>query len=396
MSDRADSPGNAGQPNIFELSLEEAAATPDLGAQPGPEEFDGDPLDAMIESVPVDLSEVRWPSQDKNAPDYAYIASEPEPVRFTLTPDVLEKLIGLNRYSPDRSNDVIAFALRGARLESGHEVEEANEIELENTRPDHRNFRCLIGYYFVGARKLTAYSGSTVPCRRAIWGYVNGGDRSNMLPTGLHTLYVWRHKQIRPALRMSLSSSNPESGAKATVLRTTNDCILGTRDLFDLSVPLDNVHCSYYLSENSYYGARFSSWGCLTVRGQKTPSDQWAKFQKVLDRLGSRTRVDLLLATGKDAALVDAGQNDPAALDQKMAALRRGSRGQEVKQLQKKIGMSDEDADGDFGPYTVSEFAKAQKAFNDAQGLGPIADGIYSRDMDARTGWGILGGFAGS
>ena len=368
------------------LTMIEAAAMSDIGAQPGPEELDREapaPRDA-----PIDLSPVRWPSHDENAPDYAYIAAEPDPGRFTLRSSSIETLIDLNRYAPDRSSGVIAIALRGATLPSGHEVEDADEIVLDSVRPDHRNFRCVIGFYFTGTGRLTVYSGSTVPCRRAIWGYVNGGDPSNMLPTGLHTLYVWRHKKIRPALRMGLSSENPEAGARATVLRNTNDYIIGTMDTFDLSVPLDNVHCSYYLDENSYYGARFSSWGCLTVRGQKTPSDQWAKFQDVLSGLGERTRVDLLLATGKDMALIDSGHDDAAALGRTMAALRRGSRGEAVRRLQEKIGAS---VDGDFGPATLDVFCGFQRRFNEDAGLGPIADGVYSRDMDARTGWGIFG-----
>ena len=53
-----------------------------------------------------------------------------------------------------------------------------------------------------------------------------------------------------------------------------------------------------------------------------------------------RTRVDLLPATGKDIALIVAGQADPASLERKMAALRRGSQGPAVKRLQEKIGLT--------------------------------------------------------
>ena len=41
----------------------------------------------------------------RNAPDYAYVAQEPDPGRFRLTPDV-ETLPKLNRYTLDRSNGV--------------------------------------------------------------------------------------------------------------------------------------------------------------------------------------------------------------------------------------------------------------------------------------------------
>jgi hypothetical protein len=378
-------------PEANTLTLEEAAERIDVGAQPGPEDLDVTSPEALAETASIDLSQVRWPSDDRNAPDYAYVAEELDPGRFLLTPDAIEALLRLNRYAPDRSKETIAFALRGASLLSGHEVEDVDEVKLESVRPDHRNFRCVLGYYFTNTRRLSVFSGSTVPCRRAVWGFVNGGDASNMLPTGLHTLFVWRHKALRPALRMGRSSADPETGAQATVLRTTNDTILGTQDTFDLSVPLDNVHCSYFLQEDSFLGATFSSWGCLTVRGEKTPSQQWKKFQKTLGDLGARTRVDLLLASGKDIALIEAGQGDPASLEQKMGALRRGSQGPEVKRLQEKIGFTGSAVDGHFGPATLHRFASIQRQLNQELGHGPKADGIYSRDMEAKSGWDIFG-----
>jgi hypothetical protein len=372
------------------LTLEEAAETVDVGAQPSPEDFANIAAEAVAENAALDLALVKWPSDDRNSPDYAYVAEEPDPGAFRLTPDVIEKLLKLNRYEPDRSNGAIALAIRGATLRSGHEAEVVGEVELDSVRPDHRNFRCVLGFYFTRTRMLSIFTGSTVPCRRAISGFVNGGDPSNMLPTGLHTLYVWRHKKLRPALRMGQSSIDPESGAQATVLRTTNDTIFGTQDLFDLSVPLDNVHCSFFLDENTFCGATFSSWGCLTVRGEKTPSQQWKKFQKTLTDLGPRTRVDLLLATGKDIALIDAGQTDPASLERKMTALRRGSQGPAVKRLQEKVGLTGSDIDGNFGPGTLKRFVEVQRKVNVDIGLGPIADGVYSRGMEAKTKWGVF------
>ena len=39
--------------------------------------------------------------------------------------------------------------------------------------------------------------------------FAAGGDPSNLLPTGLYTSYVWRHKKLRPALRMSTGAPVP-------------------------------------------------------------------------------------------------------------------------------------------------------------------------------------------
>ncbi len=366
------------------LTLEQAAMKEDVGAQPGPEDFASD---VARGAAAADLSRVTWPSDDSQAPDYAYLASEPAPPTFTLTPSVLETLITLNRYSPYRDKETIGFALRGAQLRQGHEVEMSDKVELENVRPDHRHFRCVIGFYFTGSQTLSAYTASTVPCRLAIWGYKNGGQSSNMLPTGLHTFYVWRHKEIRPALRMGQSKEDPETGAPVTVLRNNNNYMLDTTDVFDLNTPYDNVHCSYYLDEDGRIGAQFSSWGCLTIRGEKTPSEQWKRFQAVLNRLGARERVDLLLATGKDAAVVAAKQQDISILAPKMTALRSGSRGPEVERLQAKISVP---VTGFFGAETLDRFTGEQRKLNETAGAGRVADGVYSMAMDAATGWQVF------
>lgn len=372
--------------------LKKAALLPDINAQPGPEDLEFSSPGATVESAGIDLSGVKWPSNDRNAPDYAYLANEQNPSRFAVSADSVETMLRLNRLDPDRSSGVIALALRGATLATGHEAEEVDEIELNNVRPDHRNFRCVIGYYFVETRKLTLYTGSTVPCRKAVWGFANGGTAANMLPTGLHTYFIWRHKSLHPALRLAKSSQDLEAGALAAVLRTTNDTIYGTQDPFDPSFPLDNVHCSYFLADNSALGASFSSWGCLTVRGEKTPAQQWKKFQATLTQIGAKKRVDLLLATGKDMALIGALQGNVAALEQNMSALRRGSQGIEVKRLQEQLDLTGDAVDGDFGPKTLDRFAKVQRKINQDLGNGPIADGVYSRNMEAKTRWGVFEG----
>jgi hypothetical protein len=370
--------------------LEEAATLPDIGAEPGPEDLDFFPSDATAEAVSGGLDSVKWPSNDENAPDYSYVAAEPNPARFTLTADTIETMLRLNRFAPDRLNGVIALGIRGAALTSGNEVEEADEIELDNVRPDHRTFRCVIGYYFTGSRKLSLYTGSTVPCRKAVWGFANGRAAANMLPTGLHTYFVWRHKNLQPALRLGESSEDPETAALAAVLRTKNDTVYGTQDPFDPSFPLDNVHCSYFLTENSDLGASFSSWGCLTVRGEKTPGQQWKKFQATLRDIGAKERVDLLLATGKDMALIHGAQGDADMLEQKLSALRRGSKGIEVERLQERLEFTGDDVDGDFGPKTVERLSSVQRRINQDLGNGPVADGVYSRAMEAKTGWGVF------
>lgn len=369
-------------PEIVAKSLPDVAETLDPLTEDDPPE-DGAP--ATGEFAPAaDFSSVRWPSKDENAPDYAYLANVDAPESFELTGSAIRKLIDANSYSPATSSGAIAIALRGAQLRAPHEQERQKRIDIEVVRPDHRNFRCVLGFYFPEADELTLFTGSTVPCRKAIHGYANGGDRSNMLPTGMYSYYVWRHKKLRPALRLSSgneSNATLENGAWATVLRTTNDTIFGTKDTFDRSQPYDNVHCSYYLSENASLGAAFSSWGCLTVRGRKTPSDQWAKFQDVLDEIGATARVDLLLATGKEASLAANGDVAP------LQALRQGSRGDRVERLQAALGLTQT---GFFGSATANRFTGVERRANDAEGLGAIATGIVTPALAARLGWDVF------
>ena len=377
--------------NIDDAELEKISSLPDKDAQPGPDgPLPFDPTIEGIESVGGSMSDVYWPTQDSNTIDYAYLASENDPEEFELNFSILDRIISLNSYEPDNSTGKIVFALRGAKLEDGNEVENVSSVELKNVRPDHRNFRCVLGFYDLASEKLSVFTGSTVPCRRAVWGYANGGDRSNMLPTGMHPMYIWRHKTLRPALRMSESNSSNselEQGGMATVLRNTNDLSLGTKDDFDPSRPLDNVHCSYFTTEQAYYGAYFSSWGCLTVRGKKDPTDQWKKFQSVLSEIGAKQQMSLLLATGKDAAIISAGGFSDSVLTGIMGAMRRGSTGNRVKALQQKLGITE---DGDFGPNTLGSFSAFQRSINEENGKGKVADGVYSKSTDAETGWNLF------
>lgn len=335
---------------------------------------------------------VKWPTFDKNAPDYASISEFPNPDNFSLNADTLDRLIALNQFEPYRSKGVIAFALRGAKLETGVDAENVDAARLLNVRPDHINFNCVIGLYFLESRKISLYTGSTVPCRKAVYNHLNGGSPCNLLPNGLYTYYVWRHKSIKPALRLAESNQSNatlENGQFATVLRTKNDTIFGIRDVWDPTQPYDNIHCSYYIGYNPDLGAYFSSWGCLTIRGKKNPSDQWEKFQRQLSKLGPGARIDLILLTGKDAALaavqIDEGESGSITY---LSRLRVGSQGPAVEKLQTKLGIA---RTGYFGFATRKKLADYQRELTAGAGDGGAsADGIYSPSFDSQTGWGVF------
>ncbi|WP_411847610.1 peptidoglycan-binding domain-containing protein [Roseibacillus persicicus] len=383
--------------------IEKFAKLPDVYAQPEPSEEELQ-QHRIVEEIKRKVgqetfteifrtqkySAVKWPTHDKNSPDYYHLSGLNTSSSFNLDASGIELLLAANSFSPLRKNGVIAFALRGCQLRSGNEAQNVSSVELLDVRPNHRDFRCVIGFYFLKTQTFSVFSGSTVPCPKAVYNYARkrGGSKSNLLPTGLYNYYVWRHRDIQPALRLASgnkSSKELEAGSSQTVLRTQNDEVYGTADKWDKSIPVDNVHCSYYTSYNDTLEAKFSSWGCLTVRGSRT-GGQWAEFQKVLTSLGSKTQVDLVMLTGKEAAIATEESN--AAID--LAALRNGSQGPQVKLLQQKLGVSPGKTDGVFGPETRVRLVEFQQEYNKTEGWGKIADGIYSRKLDEELGWGVF------
>jgi len=184
------------------------------------------------------LEQITWP-QDKEAPDYAFLTTEAEPGDFLLSAAVLEGLFTANSFEPFRDHGVVAFALRGAELKAGHEALEVGQVEVRSVRPDHMTLKCLLGFYFLETGKLSVFSGSTVPCRKAVHAQASSAGRvSNMLPTGMYTYHVWRHRDLPVALRLCVGNASVETlerGAVATVLRNRNDRMIDTLDLFDKS-----------------------------------------------------------------------------------------------------------------------------------------------------------------
>jgi hypothetical protein len=341
---------------------------------------------------------VYWPSNDENAADYFHLTKlETDPAdtgNFELTPADLELLLKANHFVLPDAIKTVAIALRGAMLGGRHEEVERASIRCMDTRPDHANFRCLLGFWYLRDGRLTLFSGSTVPCPMYMKNYYfkkNGlpyehATDCNMAPTGHYVFRVAAHAggTIDPALRMS-EPDRLASDAAACVWRTKNDLTFGLAD--ELEPPkkvFDNVHCSYFLNYNAGYGASFSSAGCFTVRGRKDPSDQWKKFQRELTTIGRGKRIDLILLTGKEAALVSQGHR--ASIDEEeiislLRRLRLGSSGEAVKLLQQKLGLA---VTGYFGAETQQELFAWQKR------KGQKPDAIYSPDTELATGWGIL------
>ncbi len=330
--------------------------------------------------------DVSW-AEDKHNPDYRHLDAAFAEEEFEFTGADLELIIRENRFEPTREEDRILFGLRGAMLVGGGSASGAS-LRLRLTRPDHREFRCVIGVYDTNTKQLSGFIGSTVPW----YGYVHdyfqrgrGDPRTNLLPSGCYPYFVGPHgkHQIPGCLRLG-TGHDKEQQERVAVLRTVYDVRYDTSDIFDSSIPHDNLHPSFNLRA-------FRSRGCQTVRGgfDAGHTGEWAQFRNAAG-LGSRgdngKRFDYILVTGVEASIASklrrsgAAGNSSVVLE-RLTRLRHGSRGELVSSLQRKLSLK---PTGVFGAQETKALTSLQrKKFS-------FADGIYSPDMDARLEFGIL------
>ncbi len=380
-------------------SEEEVRRSP-ISRAPHPDEFDG-PDDLEIDEEQITRSRIppaAWPKADAEAPDYAHLepaGREPLPgaKRFTIGVGDIELLIKANGFDPKGPDSRIVFGLRGAMLiDEGDGMNDGvmagvDTITLEDIRPDHRAFRCTIGYLNRETGKISAFRASTVPnvqylTNYYMWNNGLGGNSStgaNMLPTGCYVYRMGAHGggRIYPALRLTDPDRLAEDG-QACVLRTKNDLTFKTDDILDHCTPYDNIHCAYAFD-------KFSSAGCQTIQGPNGEGP-WGQFQAVLRTMKVNTRIDYMLLTGRDAALAvwlrETGKaDDPEMVAKWLGRLRPGSRGEAVGRLQQQLGMK---PSGYFGPSTKKKLGELQR------GKGLLADGIWSPRTEDKLGWSIF------
>lgn len=358
---------------------------------PPVDDIDGpDGLGYMAEEALHRGSVPRWAPDDQH-PDYAHLAAgdgEPPlpdlPSRVTVTPQILELVIAANSFRPEGFGGKIVIALRGARLADKSQYEEVGGFPIEDIRPDHRTFRCTLGFYDRITKLLWAYKASTVPNPKYMSKQINGSGKANMLPTGC---YVFRkgahglsHKvPISPALRITNPSRLTEDGP-ATVLRTNDDLTYTWDDDWDDNggiSPNNNVHCAYSDTE-------FSSAGCLTVCGSQGTL-QWGRFQRILKPMPANARVDVLLITGRDlaiaAALLAKPQQGEEELKRLLVRLRTGSTGPAVSRLQERLGTK---PTGYFG-FSLKKRLVDEQAKRELR-----TDGVYSARLDSALGWDVM------
>ena len=270
-------------------------------------------------------------SADGMHPDYRHLDIAFADEDFELKPEDLELIIKANWFEPTREHKRILFGLRGTMLASGSSAA-GSSLKLRLTRPNHREFRCVIGVYDTNAGTLSAFVGSTVPWYASVHAYYAGGDRQNMLPTGCYPYFVGAHGkrgEIPGCFRLGKGHADEQQETVA-VLRTLDDVTYDTSDEFDPSIPHDNLHPAFGTTT-------FSSQGCQTVRGNygNGHTGEWAQFRKAVglsDRGDNGKRFDYVLVTGAEASIATKLRGaDPAVVLARLTRLRHGSRGDPSK-----------------------------------------------------------------
>lgn len=361
------------------------AATPlaerhdDLPATTDPDE--DAPLPPLPEAAGYGLADVAWSPNDAEQPDYRHLPGRDAGQPFVLKAMHLERLLIWNSFQPLPGR--LVFALRGAQLAGADSHEDVTELPLTEARPDHRDFRCVIGVLDRDSGRIWAYRGSTVPNAGAVlqcWRLAQAGQTlvGNILPTGCYTYTVGTHKaghatrEIRGVLRLSKSSAG---ASEVVVLRSKSDVTYDRYDYWHAWAPADNIH-------PGRLSTGFSSEGCLTLPGNyqmdgRRHTGLWRDFRVALglgavsDPVEDGQQFSVMLVTGREAALAVETLADGAAA---MRRLRFGSQGDGVAALQAWLGLAP-DTSRRIGPVTAMALIRRQQ-----QTLG-WADGIWSAEM---------------
>ena len=344
---------------------------------------------------------VTWAQDDDTSTEYRHILAADRGLReasFLFTADDLELLIRANHFAPDRKRGRIIFGLRGVVLdhdttatEEGFAQIGRHSLRLKVTRPDHTNFRCVIGVLDLERGLLSGFIASTVPNRIAVLSYKLQGEAGNLLPCGAYRYRVGIHKQKYPGC---LRQDEPFA-----VLRSRDNLIYDVKDAFDANVtdwPCDNIHPAF---SDKNYSAEFSSWGCQTPRGRhdgETFTGEFAKFRVALGLAApslqepdfkDRPTYTYVLLTGHEAAIAaklreTKADTDGARVKESLVRLRQGSVGDEVRRLQAKLGIA---ISGVFDAVTKKALADRQRS------LTTTCDGVYAPAWDKAWQWDVLG-----
>ncbi len=358
------------------------------------EDLEGQPIARDLELERSGFSSISWIADDMLSTEYAHVLPDDRDRNvdrtFEFSVSDLDLLIRANRYQPLRGTGKIIFGLRGAMLAGDETAAQVRRysLTLRETRPDHRNFRCVIGVYDTELGLLSGFIASTVPNRRSVYLMLTGAMASNMLPCGCYLYEVGRHSKGKypGCLR---------EAQKFVVLRNKSSNSFDVTDVFDPNFPFDNIHPAF--TDTGDPGAHFSSFGCQVIRGRcvkytDNHSGEWKQFREVLglSRHGdddNGRRYSYVLFTGLEAAIAsemraNGETNNSALIDKRLGRLRQGSEGSEVFALQEAMNLAG--PDGKLGPNTKDALVKFHRS------NGRPAPGVYSTADDEALGLNVL------
>ncbi len=327
---------------------------------------------------------------DEVSPNYHHLRGLASSEPFRLTADVLEQMAAANSFSRamkegfgrnTAQSRIVIFGLRGCRLAPGATAAVfADEIPLIETDIDHRNKNCVMGVWDRTAKKVSAFTASTVPhllymqmyrINRHLLGDIALDDATvskvdtiseaqkdmrqlpwtaNMLGQGLHMMQVGIHQGRFPNLLVQHERwFGPVLRAVKTLGYTVNDWDPANQRVGD------NIHPCWPVPA---WAMQFASAGCNLIEGEsKTSPDYDGPFSTFLKQIrkpadslggdeGDWNTYFYMLLSGREAhrhALAGAANSG-------LERLRFGSKGPAVADFQKKaLGYTGKAADGVFG-----------------------------------------------
>jgi N-acetylmuramoyl-L-alanine amidase/peptidoglycan hydrolase-like protein with peptidoglycan-binding domain len=347
-------------------------------------------LDVMLQAPRrvLTAADVRW-APDDHSIDYRHLGVGIDTSVFTFTPALLERLCTWNHFDVTTGQDEVLFGLRGCQLEGNHTPTGfVASVRLTEAVPDHQNARCVVGVWKRSTRQFSLFQGSTVPNWVLMERYREGGEHSNLLPTGRYLFQVGTH---RAGTRGEVRGAFLEAGP-IVVLRTLDNLEYEIGDTWDSGDFGDNIHPARL--DGNRAAPFFSSAGCQTVPGNFRDghnTGNWSDFRTAAGLSASAPanengrRFVYILLTGRDARLTASGASINA-----LTRLRFGSSGADVSTIQitlRSQGHLRGGASGSFDPATKMAYLAWQRARNAA-----TTDGVVTPSDAASLGDDLVNG----
>ena len=397
-----------GPTKLETISFERSDPAQSVAARDGDGQFQDDAPDGpgVLEGIPL-WEQVQW-AHDGISPDYSHVQDQNlTGTTFEFGAAEFELLLAANCFDPTRDHHRIVFALRGAALVTAREhpsvmlrQEDRERLTLQDVRPNHQDFRCVIGVYNTATKRLSGYTASTVPNRKAVAAYYTANKIGNMMPTGCYRFEIGWHQASREDRK--IPGCLIENGRQKAVLRSTNNLVFDVQDTWETHrLHGDNLHPA-----KSEQSAKFSSWGCLVVNGNYAVGDdgdrargthtgEWGLFRQALGLAKTGTsdhnkQFDVVLLTGLEAAIAHTitahGQaSDAETVKSRLGRLRQGSAGERVARLRRGLNLP-----AGKSPAHIFDSGLA-KAFADRQLQDfKSADGVYSPAMERHYRFGVF------